>query len=306
MCEGNPHRNILVLRHENRQIEYTYFSRKKSGKTLTTLINARGENTNEINYFVDSLRKIHASIIHSNENGSIDAVAIRAIFGGSKFSQATVISNEVIKKIEGMIPNYPEELPSLINLIQSTKKILPDSIPIIVFENAFFKNLNDFGHYGLLHEAAMRKVNAECNHSNINPPSRLISICLELPHPEVVAIMNGKPLLVATEKWSNKEILTSAAMTWKTLPCKNSELSPVLKDHCSRIVKACQSAAEIMGGIDTIVFSGYFYSNADYFGHCIAQDLRLKGTGKITWTCFEGMRDRLIADTAEKLLLTDS
>ncbi|MCC0177768.1 acetate kinase [Waterburya agarophytonicola K14] len=67
----------------------------------------------------------------------INAVGHRVVHGGAKYSQATVIDDEVKKAIASLIPLAPSHNPANLEGIETIEKLLPEVPQVAVFDTAF-------------------------------------------------------------------------------------------------------------------------------------------------------------------------
>ncbi|MGK7950412.1 MAG: acetate kinase [Xenococcaceae cyanobacterium] len=74
---------------------------------------------------------------------NIDVVGHRVVHGGSKYSQATVITPEVKKAIADLIPLAPNHNPAHLEGINTIEKILPEVTQVAVFDTAFHGTIPD-------------------------------------------------------------------------------------------------------------------------------------------------------------------
>ncbi|MEV4641564.1 acetate kinase [Actinoplanes sp. NPDC049548] len=78
--------------------------------------------------------------------GSVDlsglrAVGHRVVHGGSLFSAPTVIDDEVVAAVEGLVPLAPLHNPSALSGIAVARKLLPDIPQVAVFDTAFHQSI---------------------------------------------------------------------------------------------------------------------------------------------------------------------
>ena len=80
-------------------------------------------------------------VLESLDN--IDVVGHRVVHGGSKYSQATVITPEVKKAIADLIPLAPNHNPAHLEGINTIEQILPEVTQAAVFDTAFHGTIRD-------------------------------------------------------------------------------------------------------------------------------------------------------------------
>lgn len=71
----------------------------------------------------------------------IDGVGHRVVHGGVRFTQSAVITPEVVKEIEDVIPLAPLHNPAHITGIKAFQKALPNVFQIVVFDTAFHQTM---------------------------------------------------------------------------------------------------------------------------------------------------------------------
>ncbi|WP_375749629.1 acetate/propionate family kinase [Vibrio sp. HN007] len=71
----------------------------------------------------------------------ITGVGHRVAHGGERFSQATVVTDEVLKEIENQIELAPLHNPANVTGIKAIKRILPDVCNVAVFDTAFHQTM---------------------------------------------------------------------------------------------------------------------------------------------------------------------
>ena len=168
--------------------------------------------------------------------------------------------------------------------------------------------LRRYGYHGLYHRAALAKVLRSSDNAR-----RVLSICLE-PHPEVVGLYDGKPITVSggatpaeglpgntnsgevdpglilflEEKkgWGPERIneLLTREGGMKALTGESVTVGEVLGDNPAfesarrvleyRILLSCGSAIGASNGVDAIVFSGRYASNAEALSTLLVSRLR--------------------------------
>ncbi|MCQ2478493.1 MAG: acetate kinase, partial [Clostridia bacterium] len=74
----------------------------------------------------------------------IDAVGHRIAHGGEKYKKSTVVDDEVLAYLEGIVPINPLHGPPAIKGIRACKKMMPDKVEVGVFDTSFYSNIEDF------------------------------------------------------------------------------------------------------------------------------------------------------------------
>lgn len=217
--------NTLVLRPGPQVLEYAFF---RGGAAQAAFegreTDCRGE---------DGSRRALARI--ARELPEPDAVAVRAIYGGERFRNPVVVTEDVFADLEALVPQAPLPLAGLIPLLRGCGEAFPSAPTVLVFETAFFSALppreylyavdaelptfheiRRYGYHGILHEAACRETLRRHRTEGLTAAPRILSICLE-PRPEVAAACGLTPVMV-----------TSGATPLEGLPGQTSsgELDP--------------------------------------------------------------------------------
>jgi acetate kinase len=260
-----------------------------------------------------------------------EAVAIRCLYGGEEFKDVLVYNESEMHRLKSLIPRSPLHAPATIKLVQIMERIIPTPEILIYFETAFFTALpkaertyaidgkmpalfsksvdefRKFGYHGLFHNAVLKQL----QHTASNP-RRIISICLE-PVPEVVAIYDGKPVMVSSGSTpleglpgntSSGEIdpgiilFLAEKKGWgpeiiNDMLTKKSGLTSLAEKHLTisdifvddgkyederkffeyKVLLNCGAAVGVMNGVDAIAFSGRYIDAADKLFEFILQKL---------------------------------
>ena len=79
--------------------------------------------------------------------GSLDIAAIghRVVHGGREFTQPVVITDEVISKLEALVPLAPLHQPASLRLIEEARKLYPKVPQIACFDTAFHHTIPNIG-----------------------------------------------------------------------------------------------------------------------------------------------------------------
>jgi acetate kinase len=106
------------------------------------------EHTKGIEKILDILVSEEHGVIKSHDE--IDAVGHRVAHGGEKFSHSALITDEVIKEIEGVSDLAPLHNPNNLKGIYAIQKLLPKAPQVAVFDTAFHQTMPDYAYmYGL-------------------------------------------------------------------------------------------------------------------------------------------------------------
>ena len=87
----------------------------------------------------------HAAALHDLMDrldlGELTAVGHRVVHGGLRFSAPTVIDDDVVAAIEELVPLAPLHNPANLAGITVTRRLLPDTPQVAVFDTAFHRTL---------------------------------------------------------------------------------------------------------------------------------------------------------------------
>lgn len=79
--------------------------------------------------------------INGLEDASIVAVGYRVVHGGREFTRPMLISDAVVKKLEGYIPLAPLHQPGALKIIEEVRGLYPDAAHIACFDTAFHSSM---------------------------------------------------------------------------------------------------------------------------------------------------------------------
>ena len=99
-----------------------------------------------INNHGEAVAMMLADLVERNIISSldeIDGVGHRVVHGGVRFTQSAVISEEVIKEIEAVIPLAPLHNPAHLTGIKAFQEALPNVFQIVVFDTAFHQTMKE-------------------------------------------------------------------------------------------------------------------------------------------------------------------
>ena len=91
---------------------------------------------------LNTLVEGESKVIDSLDN--IDLVGHRVVHGGTKYSQPTLINDDVKKAIADLIPLAPSHNPANLEGIKTIEEILPEVPQVAVFDTAFHSTIPEF------------------------------------------------------------------------------------------------------------------------------------------------------------------
>lgn len=95
---------------------------------------------------VDGIKKVLAALVDPNHGviksmDEIDAVGHRVVHGGEIFNESVVITDEVLKQIEGLSDMAPLHQPANVSGIRACQKLMPNTPQVAVFDTAFHQTM---------------------------------------------------------------------------------------------------------------------------------------------------------------------
>lgn len=72
---------------------------------------------------------------------SVDAVVHRVVHGGQHYDRAVVVDDEVVSRLEALVPLAPLHQPRAMAMVRHTHKALPDAPTVACFDTAFHRSL---------------------------------------------------------------------------------------------------------------------------------------------------------------------
>ena len=132
------------------RLVYSPMCGPKSGEKLITNTPMQ-DHTEAIRLVLDNLTDIECGVISGLED--IGAVGHRIVHGGEKFSDATVITDEVIAAIRECNELAPLHNPANLIGIESCKALMPNTPMVAVFDTAFHQTMPEEAYlYGIPYE----------------------------------------------------------------------------------------------------------------------------------------------------------
>ncbi|WP_031425778.1 acetate/propionate family kinase [Flavimarina sp. Hel_I_48] len=100
----------------------------------------------QINDHTEALKKVTGLLLDSNHGvlqnvDEVGAVGHRVVHGGSKFTETTLVNDQVKKSIGELTALAPLHSPANLTGIEVAEKIFPETPQIVVFDTAFFQSI---------------------------------------------------------------------------------------------------------------------------------------------------------------------
>ena len=138
----------------------------------------------------------------------VSAVGHRIVQGGSIFTKATLVDDDVVEKIAGLSDLAPLHNPAHVQGINAARKLLPDIPHVVVFDTAFHQTMPDYAYmypipykyyekyavrrYGF-HGSSHKYVSSEAiKRYNLDPDNSKIITCHLGNGSSISAVKNGK------------------------------------------------------------------------------------------------------------------
>lgn len=119
---------------EGSQICYT-----PAGGTKEVTVSPMKDHTDAIRLVLAALTNEKTGVV--KDLSEIGAVGHRIVHGGEKFSEATIIDDEVLKAIAECNDLAPLHNPANLIGIEAVKKLMPDTPMVAVFDTAFHQTM---------------------------------------------------------------------------------------------------------------------------------------------------------------------
>ncbi|MDY7086039.1 MAG: acetate kinase [Actinomycetota bacterium] len=122
---------VLVLNSGSSSVKYRLFD----GSTTVAkgLVERIGEAGSEVADHRAALQGIMAEV----DLSGLAAVGHRVVHGGTEFTSPTVIDDDVVARVEALVPLAPLHNPAALSGIEVARKLLPDVPQVAVFDTAF-------------------------------------------------------------------------------------------------------------------------------------------------------------------------
>jgi acetate kinase len=176
--KGERPEKILVINCGSSSVKYSFYDtadEKRQGRGQVERIGIAGtrlvhhgpggEAKRELatGGFGDALKAVVAELTATNTGlvggiGEISLVAHRVVHGGERFSEATVITDEVLAQIEELNPLAPLHNPVNVAGIREMRRLIPAVPHVAVFDTAFHHTLPAYAYlYGLPYDYYEKK-----------------------------------------------------------------------------------------------------------------------------------------------------
>ncbi|GAA2613447.1 acetate/propionate family kinase [Paractinoplanes durhamensis] len=122
---------VLVLNSGSSSVKYRLFD--GSATLAKGLVEKIGEPGGDTADHREALQKI----MSATDLAGLAAVGHRVVHGGSDFTEPTVVDDDVVARIESLIPLAPLHNPAAVTGLEVARHLLPDVPQVAVFDTAF-------------------------------------------------------------------------------------------------------------------------------------------------------------------------
>ncbi|QMU72490.1 acetate/propionate family kinase [Streptacidiphilus sp. P02-A3a] len=150
--------HVLVLNSGSSSVKYQLIDMADGSRPAAGMVERIGEppfpdHTTALNAVADELAAAGLGF----DSPRLAAIGHRVVHGGTRFTAPTVITDEVLETIRGLVPLAPLHNPANITGIEITRKLRPDLPQVAVFDTAFHSTLPEYAaRYAIDWETAER------------------------------------------------------------------------------------------------------------------------------------------------------
>jgi acetate kinase len=149
--KGERPEKILVVNCGSSSLKYSFYDTEDETKNKRGHVERIGIDTT----FPDAFAAMVKALGDASE---ISVVAHRVVHGGEKFTEATLITDDVLRELEKLSPLAPLHNPVNLAGIREMAKLLPAVPQVAVFDTAFHHTLPSYAYlYGLPYEFYEKK-----------------------------------------------------------------------------------------------------------------------------------------------------
>ncbi|MFD8529847.1 acetate/propionate family kinase [Streptosporangium canum] len=134
---------VLVLNSGSSSVKYQLLS---GGERLASgTVERIGEASSPVPDHEAALKVVAAELTARGlglDSAELTAIGHRVVHGGKTFTEPTLITDEVIRKIEELIPLAPLHNPANLTGIESARRLRPDLPQVAVFDTAFHSTIS--------------------------------------------------------------------------------------------------------------------------------------------------------------------
>jgi acetate kinase len=168
--KGERPEHILVVNCGSSSIKYTYYDTENEKRNARGQVERIGlENTRQVHSgpsgetqkdlpkgsFADAMDAVAGALGDTSE---ISVVAHRVVHGGERFTEATLLTDDVLRELEKLSPLAPLHNPVNLAGVREMRRLLPGVPHVAVFDTSFHHTLPSYAYlYGLPYEYYEKK-----------------------------------------------------------------------------------------------------------------------------------------------------
>lgn len=150
--------SILVLNAGSSTLKFVLFDNKAQDELASGSVDWRGADDTatlffrrqtakeeqfnaEIADYGDAVGWILKLLTENHFNEPIQMVGHRVVYGGTEFRQTSIVDQQIIQSLERISQLAPLHNPPALKTIETTRKALPTTTQVLVFDTAFFTDL---------------------------------------------------------------------------------------------------------------------------------------------------------------------
>jgi acetate kinase len=134
---------VLVLNSGSSSVKYQLLDMAGERRLAAGLVERIGEEGGVAGH-TEALRRVSAELEERGyglDSPELAAVGHRVVHGGTRFTEPTVITDEVVAEIEKLVPLAPLHNPANITGIKVARELRPDLPQVAVFDTAFHSTI---------------------------------------------------------------------------------------------------------------------------------------------------------------------
>ena len=120
---------------------YTFLVERIGGEASAKTSLNQEVKTESINDAQSALRSCLDTLSATIDLNTISAVGHRVVHGGERYTEATLLTKEVVEDLEHLSPLAPLHNPANLAGIRAAKSLLPEAVHVAVFDTAFHSTL---------------------------------------------------------------------------------------------------------------------------------------------------------------------
>ena len=176
--KGERHEKILVINCGSSSLKYSFYDTNDASRHARGVIERVGMDGTRLKHhgpkgsvkrdlpkadFMEAFKTMTAELTAKESGvisgaGEVSVVAHRMVHGGEKFTEGTLITDEILAQMEALSPLAPLHNPVMLEGIREMRRLYPAVPHVAVFDTAFHHTLPPYAFlYGLPHEFYEKK-----------------------------------------------------------------------------------------------------------------------------------------------------